>query len=162
MMRMHCSVIEYTSCQSRSLLWDRSSSMTWAQKAAISACSPALLIPQPLNTSIVGTFRRSVEDVEEDGRKNQTKMNFWCKKYNNRITNPPFIGEPWGPATGTTTTPMPGPLRYGKLSGLYFSLITSTNVRTLMSSMAPFCCAASLTADKKNWFAKYTMFVYNS
>lgn len=47
--------------------------MTWAQKAAISACSPALLMPQPLSTSILGTFKRSGEDVQEDGKKDQEK-----------------------------------------------------------------------------------------
>lgn len=46
--------------------------MTWAQKAAISAWSPALLIPQLFNTSTLGRFRRSREEVGEDVRKNRS------------------------------------------------------------------------------------------
>lgn len=48
-----------TSCQSWSLLWDKSNSTTWAQKAAISPWSPAWLIPQPFRTRTLGRFRRS-------------------------------------------------------------------------------------------------------
>lgn len=58
-----------TSCQSCSLLWDRSNSTTWAQKAAISAWSPALLIPQPFNTSTLGRFRRSGGEPWDERRK---------------------------------------------------------------------------------------------
>ena len=63
----------------------------------------------------------------------------------------PFIGEPWGATVGTTTTPMPGPLRYGKFSGLYFSLITSTKVRPSMSpggSMMPSQSTSSPSAGR--------------
>lgn len=49
----------FTSCQSSSLLSERSSSDTWAQKAAISFSSPAQVIPQLFNTSTLGRLRRS-------------------------------------------------------------------------------------------------------
>lgn len=49
----------FTSCQSSSLLSERSSSKTWAQKAAISFSSPAQVMPQLLSTSTLGRFRRS-------------------------------------------------------------------------------------------------------
>lgn len=49
----------FTSCQSSSLLSERSSSDTWAQKAAISFSSPAHVIPQLFNTSTLGRLRRS-------------------------------------------------------------------------------------------------------
>lgn len=50
---------DFTSCQSWSLLSERSSSDTWAQKAAISLSSPAQVIPQLFNTSTLGRLRRS-------------------------------------------------------------------------------------------------------
>lgn len=55
--------VDFTSCQSWSLLSERSSSDTWAQKAAISLSSPAQVIPQLFNTSTLGRLRRS-ESVE--------------------------------------------------------------------------------------------------
>lgn len=60
-----CTCNHFTSCQSSSLLSERSSSDTWAQKAAISFSSPAQVMPQLFSTSTLGRLRRSERDKEE-------------------------------------------------------------------------------------------------
>lgn len=54
-----CTCERFTSCQSSSLLSERSSSDTWAQKAAISFSSPAQVMPQLFSTSTLGRLSRS-------------------------------------------------------------------------------------------------------
>lgn len=66
-----------TSRQSCRLLWDRSSSITWEQKAAISPWSPALLIPQPLNTSTLGRFSRSGVREQDKAEINEDESDCW-------------------------------------------------------------------------------------